>query len=116
VELAEGSHRVRLEAPGLPDYEKEIKVGPNSEPRFAYRLPVGFLVIHAPEWIGSNVLIDSKFKGVLGGDGRFQLPSGDHRVTLSREGIAPVTANVTVPEGGDKKVWTPPAPVAHPAG
>jgi eukaryotic-like serine/threonine-protein kinase len=116
VDLAEGPHRVRLEAPGLPGYEREIKVGPNSEPRFAYRLPVGFLVIQAPEWVGSSVLIDSKFKGVLGGDGRFQLSSGDHRVTLSREGVAPVTANVTVPEGGDKKVWTPPAPVPHPAG
>ena len=66
------------------------------------------------EWAGASVLIDSKFKGVLGGDSRFQLPSGDHRVTLSRECVDPVTANVFVPEG-DKRIWSPPAPVLHPA-
>jgi hypothetical protein len=116
VELAEGSHTVRLEAPGLPTYEKELKIGPNTDSRFAYRFPVGFLVVSAPAWEGASVLIDSKFKGVLKGESRYQLPSGDHRVTLSREGVDPVTANVTVPEGGDKKLWTPPAPGSHPAG
>ena len=116
VELTEGSHTVRLEASGLPTYEKELKIGPNTDSRFAYRFPVGFLVVSAPAWEGASVLIDSKFKGVLKGESRYQLPSGDHRVTLSREGVDPVTANVTVPEGGDKKVWTPPAPGSHPAG
>ncbi|HEY6929326.1 MAG TPA: protein kinase [Thermoanaerobaculia bacterium] len=116
VELAEGSHTVRLEAPGLPTYEKELKVGPNTDPRFAYRFPVGFLVVSAPAWEGASVLIDSKFKGVLKGESRYPLPSGEHRVTLSREGVDPVTANVTVPEGGDKQVWTPPAPGSRPAG
>ncbi|HEX7253605.1 MAG TPA: protein kinase [Thermoanaerobaculia bacterium] len=116
VELAEGSHTVRLEASGLPTYEKELKVGPNTDPRFAYRFPVGFLVVSAPAWEGASVLIDSKFKGVLKGESRYPLPSGEHRVTLSREGVDPVTANVTVPEGGDKQIWTPPAPGSHPAG
>ena len=92
-----------------------MKIGSNSDPRFAYRFPVGFLVIRAPAWVGASVLIDSKFKGVLGAESRFQLPSGDHRITLSREGVDPVTSNVTVPEGGDKQVWTPPAPASHPA-
>lgn len=116
VELAEGSHTVRLEAPGLPTYEKELKVGPNTDSRFAYRFPIGFLVVSAPAWEGASVLIDSKFKGILKGESRYQLPSGNHRVTLSREGVDPVTANVSVPEGGDKQVWTPPAPGSHPAG
>ena len=116
VELAEGSHTVRLEASGLPTFEKELKVGPNTDSRFAYRFPVGFLVVSAPAWEGASVLIDSKFKGVLKGESRYQLPSGDHRVTLSREGVDPVTAKVTVPEGGDKQVWTPPAPGSHFAG
>jgi serine/threonine-protein kinase len=116
IDLAEGPHSVRLEGPGLPAYEKELKVGADSEPRFAYRFPVGFLVIRAQEWAGASVLIDSKFKGVLAGEPRFSLSSGDHRVTLSREGVDPVTANVAVPEGGDKQVWTPPAPNPRPAG
>ena len=114
VELAEGSHAVRLEGSGLPTLEKELKVGPASEPRFAYRFPVGYLVIKAPDWVGASVLIDSKFKGILSGEMRVSLSSGDHRVTLSREGVDPVTANVAVPEGGDKQVWTPHAPVVRP--
>jgi serine/threonine protein kinase len=113
VDLTEGSHRIKLEAPGMPTYEKELQIGPSSDTHFAYRFPVGFLVIEAPEWTGASVLIDSKFKGVLGGESRFQLPSGDHRVTLSREGVDPVTASVWVPEG-DKQIWKPPAPVLHP--
>jgi len=114
VDLTEGTHRIKLEVTGMPTYEKELHVGPSTDTRFAYRFPVGFLVIQAPEWAGASVLIDSKFKGVLGGESRFQLPSGDHRVTLSREGVDPVTANVFVPEG-DKHIWSPPAPVLHPA-
>src|SRR5262249_25028910 len=114
VDLTEGTHRIKLEEPGLPTYEKELQVGPSTETRFAYRFPVGFLMIQAPEGTGASVLIDSKFKGVLGGESRFQLPSGDHRVTLSREGVDPVTASVWVPEG-DKQIWKPPAPVLHPA-
>ncbi len=110
VELAEGTHRVRFAAEDLPPYEKEFKVGGSGSPPIAYRFPVGSLLIHAPEWVGATVLIDSKFRGVLSGEKRFTLPSGSHRVTLSREGVATLTQDVAVPEG-DRKTWTPPPPV-----
>ena len=81
VELTEGKHRVRFEASGLPPYEKEFTVGGNGAPPVAYKFPVGYLVINAPAWAGANVLIDSKFRGVLIGEKSFQLMSGAHRVT-----------------------------------
>jgi len=109
VELAEGKHTVRFEHPDLPVHEKQFHVGPNGSPPIAYRFPVGFLVIQAPDWTGASVLIDLKYKGVLIGEKSFQLKSGLHRVTLSREGVNPYTADVIVPEG-DKKTWTPPPP------
>jgi len=109
VELLEGTHKVRFEGPELPTYEKEFHVGPNGAPPIAYRFPIGRLTIHAPEWVGATVLVDSKFKGILTGEKTFTLSSGSHRVTLSREGVAPLTQNVNVPEG-DKYTWTPPPP------
>jgi len=109
VELPEGAHRVRFEAPELPPYEKEFKVGPGSPP-IAYRFPVAILVIRAPEWVGATILIDSKFRGVLAGEKTFSVPSGTHRVTLSREGMTTLTQEVAVTEG-DRKTWTPPPPV-----
>jgi hypothetical protein len=112
VELAEGSHRVRFEKPGLPTYEKDFRVGGTGAPPIAYRFPMGYLVIAAPAWTGAAVLIDSKFQGVLSGEMSVPLPSGAHRVTLSRDGFNPFTAEVTIPEG-EKKTWTPPAPTAH---
>jgi len=110
IELAEGKHTVRFEANGLPVHEKEFLVGANGAPPIAYRFPIGYLVIRAPEWIGATILIDSGFKGVLSGEKSFQLSSGVHRVTLSREGAAPVTQEVAVPEG-ERKTWTPPPPI-----
>ena len=109
VELPEGTHTVRFEGPELPAYEKEFRVGPNGAPPVAYRFPIGRLVIRASDWVGATVLIDSKFKGILTGEKTFTLPSGTHRVTLSREGVAPLTQNLSVPEG-DKYTWTPPPP------
>ena len=111
VELPEGTHRVRFEAPDLPAYEKEFKVGPNGAAPIAYRFSVGFLVIRAPDWVGATVLIDSKFKGILSGEKSFSLSSGPHRITLSREGVAPLTQEVNVPEG-DRKTWIPPPPAS----
>ena len=58
---------------------------------------------------GADVLIDSKFKGILIGEKSFQVTSGSHKVTLSREGVNPYTAEVTVSEG-EKKMLNPPAP------
>jgi hypothetical protein len=109
LDLAQGTHTVRFEAPELPPYEKQFQVGPNGAPPVAYRFPIGSLIIRAPEWIGATVLIDSKFRGTMTAERTFSLSSGRHRVTLSREGVAPLTQEVAVPEG-DKKTWTPPPP------
>ena len=111
VDLPEGKHTVRFEAADFPAYEKSFTVGSSGSPPIAYRFPVGVLVINSPAWAGANVLIDSKFKGILIGEKSFQVTSGQHRVTLSREGVNPYTAEVTVSEG-EKKTLTPPAPVS----
>jgi hypothetical protein len=112
VELPEGAHTVRFERPGLPPYEKDFKVGGNGASPIAYRFPVGYLVIQAPAWAGATVLVDSKFQGVLTGEMNVPLASGTHKVTLSRDGLNPFTAELTIPEG-EKKTWTPPAPTVH---
>jgi serine/threonine-protein kinase len=111
VELPEGKHTLRFEAPDLPPYEKQFSVGSEGSPPIAYRFSVGFLVINAPAWAGANVLIDSKFKGILIGEKSFQVTAGAHRVTLSREGITTYTGDVTVSKG-EKKSFTPPAPTS----
>ena len=115
VELAQGTHVAKFEHPDFSPVEKEIRVGSNGAPPLVYRFPIGYLVIDAPAWTGANVLIDSKFKGVVGRAGSFPVKAGAHRVTLSREGTAPYTAEVTVPEG-EKQTWTPPPPVTRPEG
>jgi len=112
VELVEGRHSVRFERSGLPPYEKEFKVGANGAPPIAYRFPVGYLVVQAPAWTGAAVLVDSKFQGVLTREMSIPLASGTHKVTLSRDGLNPYTAEVTIPEG-EKKTWTPPPPTVH---
>ena len=109
VELPEGKHTLRFETPDFPPYEKPFTVSSSGAPPIAYRFPVGVLVINSPAWAGANVLIDSKFKGILIGEKSFQVTSGSHKVTLSREGVNPFTAEVTVSEG-EKKTLTPPAP------
>ncbi|HKA35327.1 MAG TPA: protein kinase [Thermoanaerobaculia bacterium] len=111
VDLPEGKHTLRFETPDFPPYEKPFTVSSSGTPPIAYRFPVGVLVINSPAWAGANVLIDSKFKGILIGEKTFQLTSGSHKVTLSREGVNPYTAEVTVSEG-EKKVLTPPAPTS----
>jgi hypothetical protein len=115
VPLTEGKHTVRFEGPDLPPYEKQFTVGSDGAPPIAYRFPIAYLVIRAPSWAGANVLIDSKFKGVLIGEKSFQIPSGSHKLTLSREGVAPYTTDVTVSEG-EKKTVTPPEPTANKEG
>jgi serine/threonine protein kinase len=109
VELAEGKHTVRFEAPDFAPYEKSFTVGSSGSAPIAYRFPVGVIVINSSAWAGANVLIDSKFKGILIGEKSFQVTSGSHKVTLSREGVNPYTAEVTVSEG-EKKNLNPPAP------
>src|SRR5262249_22250944 len=71
VDLPEGKHTVRFEAADFPPYEKPFTVGSSGSPPIAYRFPVGVLVINSPAWAGANVLIDSKFKGILIGEKSF---------------------------------------------
>jgi hypothetical protein len=111
LQLTEGTHTARFEAPGLDPGEEKFQVGAKGTARVNYLFPIGVLVIDSPAWAGANVLIDGKFKGVLVGEKRFQLKAGSYRVTLSHEGVNPVTEQVTVPQGGSKP-WTPPPPTA----
>ena len=111
VDLPEGKHTLRFETADFPPYEKSFTVSSAGSPPIAYRFPVGVLVINSPAWAGANVLIDSKFKGILIGEKTFQVTSGPHKVTLSREGVNPYTTEVNVSEG-EKKTLTPPAPTA----
>jgi hypothetical protein len=109
VQLDEGEHTVRFEAKGFPTHEKKFQVGPKSDDRIHYQFPVTMLVIEALGWDGASVLVDGKFKGTLPGAARLKLAAGSYTVTLSREGMNPVTEKVTVPEGAPK-TWTPPPP------
>ena len=112
VELPEGEHKVRFEKQGWPTYEKEFKVGSNGAAPIAYRFPIGYLVISAPAWHGATVLVDSKFQGVLSGTLDVPLSAGTHKITLSRDGLQPVTADIEIPQG-EKKTWTPPPPAGR---
>ena len=109
IQLDEGEHTVRFEAKGFPTHEKKFQVGPKSDDRIHYQFPVSMLVIEAPGWDGASVLIDGKFKGVLPGAARQKLAAGSYTVTLSREGMNPVTQKVAVPDGAPM-TWTPPPP------
>ncbi len=115
VELSQGKHTVRFVSPDLPVYEKQFTVGAEGSPPIAYRFPVGIIVINSPVWAGANVLIDSKFKGILIGEKSFPVPVGSHRVTLSREGVNPYTGDVAVSDG-ERKTFSPPAPTSRQEG
>jgi serine/threonine protein kinase len=111
LSLSEGRHTVRFEAAGCDPAEEVVTVGPHGTPRVNYMFPVGVLVIASPAWSGANILVDNKFKGVLAGEKHLQLNAGTHRVTLSREGMNPVTEEIMIPQGG-RKSWNPPPPSA----
>jgi hypothetical protein len=115
VQLDEGEHTVRFEARGFPTHERKFQVGPKADDRIHYQFPVSMLVIEAPGWDGASVLVDGKFKGILPGAARLKLAAGSYTVTLSREGINPVTEKISVPDGAPK-TWTPPPPSAAGAG
>ncbi|HEV2064798.1 MAG TPA: serine/threonine-protein kinase [Thermoanaerobaculia bacterium] len=115
LQLPEGPHTARFEAPGLDAGVEKFAVGPRGVDRVNHMFPVGTLSIDAPAWSGANVLIDNKFKGVLVGEKRFRLKAGTYRVTLSREGVNPVTEQVTIPQGGNTS-WNPPPPTANAPG
>jgi len=112
IELAEGTHRVRFAAEGLPPYERSFSVGPKEPKTIAYQFPVGYLVINAdPSWAGASIIIDGKYRGSLPQAARLRLPKGSYNVTLHREGFQPATQQITVPERGEVP-WSPPAAVA----
>jgi serine/threonine-protein kinase len=108
LELEEGIHRYRFEAPGLPPYEQKFKVGPNGAPPVAYQFPVGTLVLQTdPSWIGASIIVDGKYKAtVQTGSERLRLPPGIHRIIVLREGFTPATREVSIQNGGEV-VWAP---------
>ncbi len=109
VTLEEGSHTVRFEAKGFPVHERTFKVGADSENRVHYQFPISMLVVEAPAWAGARLLIDGKYRGKLPEVSPLKLPPGSYSVTLSREGVSPVTEKIRVPEGVEK-TWNPPPP------
>ncbi|HWZ86789.1 MAG TPA: serine/threonine-protein kinase [Thermoanaerobaculia bacterium] len=115
LQLDAGEHTVRFEAKGYPVHEKKFQVGPRSEDRIHYQFPVSMLVIEAPQWNGANVLVDGKFRGRLPDAAHLQLAPGTYTVTLSREGMNPLTEKVTVADGSPK-TWTPAPPAPAPPG
>ncbi len=112
VELAEGTHRVRFAAEGLPPYERSFRVGAKESKTIAYQFPVGYLVVTAdPSWAGASVIVDGKYRGTLPQAARLRLPKGSYNVTLHREGFQPATQQITITGRGDTP-WSPPAAVA----
>jgi hypothetical protein len=109
LQLEEGEHTVRFEARGYPPHDKKFQVGPKSDDRIHYQFPVSMLVIEAPGWSGANVLVDGKFRGRLPEAANLQLAPGTYTVTLSREGVEPLTQKIPVAEGA-QKTWSPPPP------
>ncbi len=107
--LEEGEHTVRFEAKGFPPYERKFRVAAGAEDRVHYQFPVSMLVIEAPAWNGASVLVDGKYRGTLPDVSRIALAVGSYNVTLSREGVNPVTEKIAVPEGAPR-TWSPPPP------
>lgn len=109
LQLDEGEHTVRFEARGFPPHEKKFQVGPKSDDRVHYQFPMSMLVIEAPQWNGANVLVDGKYRGRLPDSANLQLAPGTYTVTLSREGMNPLSERVTV-AAGTPKTWAPAPP------
>jgi hypothetical protein len=108
VELEEGSHRYKFEAPGLPPYEQTFRVGSSGAPPVAYQFPVGTLVLQTdPSWIGASIIVDGKYKAtVQSASERVRLSPGTHRVIVLREGFAPASREISIEKGADLP-WAP---------
>jgi serine/threonine protein kinase len=107
VELEEGTHRYRFEAPGLPPYEQSFHVGGGGSPPIAYQFPIGTLVLQAdPSWIGASIIVDGKYKATVSGVERVRLSPGSHHVVVLREGFQPANHEVTIEKGGEL-MWAP---------
>jgi serine/threonine protein kinase len=115
LSLDEGEHTVRFESSEFPAYERKFSVGPGSERRIHYQFPVSLLVIQAPDWAGARVLIDGQYRGSLPDASRVKLVAGTYNVTLSREGMNPVTEQVTLAEGRPL-TWKAPPPTSSSPG
>ncbi|MEP6993016.1 MAG: protein kinase [Acidobacteriota bacterium] len=109
LQLEEGEHTVRFEAKGFPAHERTIRVSAKSENRIHFQFPISMLVVKAPEWGGARLLVDGKYRGTLPDASRLRLPPGSYRITLSREGVSPLTEKIQVTEGTEK-TWSPPSP------
>lgn len=108
LELEEGAHRYRFEAPGLPPYEQSFRVGGNGAAPIAYQFPIGTLLLQTdPSWIGASIIVDGKYKAtVQSATEPLRLSSGSHRVILLREGFQPVNREVAI-EKGVEMTWAP---------
>jgi serine/threonine protein kinase len=116
VSLEEGEHTVRFESDEFPAYDRKFSVGPGSERRIHYQFPVSLLVIQAPDWAGARVLINGQYRGSLPDGSRLKLVAGTYNVTLSREGMNPVTEQVTLVEGKPFTWRAPPPTPTAPGG
>ncbi|HTO86513.1 MAG TPA: serine/threonine-protein kinase [Thermoanaerobaculia bacterium] len=108
VELDEGTHKYRFEAPGFPAYEHTVRVGDSGAPPIAYQFPVGSLALQTdPSWIGASIIVDGKYKAtVQSASEQVRLAPGHHRVILLREGFKPANREVEI-EKGDEVSWAP---------
>jgi serine/threonine-protein kinase len=118
VELEEGTHRYKFEAPGMPTHEETFKVGPSGAPPIAYQFPIGSLVLQTdPSWIGASIIVDGKYKAtVQSATERVRMPPGTHRIIVLREGFRPANREVSI-EKGSEVPWSPgPAVPIEPGG
>ncbi|MGE5278882.1 MAG: serine/threonine-protein kinase [Acidobacteriota bacterium] len=113
VELEEGKHRYRFEAPGLPPYEQTFHLGANGAAPIAYQFPIGTLVLQTdPSWIGASIIVDGKYKAtVRSATETVRLSPGTHRVIVLREGFKPANREVEI-EKGVEVPWAPAPAVA----
>jgi hypothetical protein len=117
VELDEGAHKYRFEAPGFPAYEHTVRVGEGGAPPIAYQFPVGSLALQTdPSWIGASIIVDGKYKAtVQSASEQVRLAPGHHRLILLREGFQPANREVEI-EKGDEVKWAPAPAVPLEAG
>jgi eukaryotic-like serine/threonine-protein kinase len=111
VELEEGTHKYRFEAPGLPTHEQTLKVGASGSPPVAYQFPVGSLLLQTDaSWNGAAIIVDGKYKAsVQSESSRVRLSPGAHRIIVLREGYQPANRELKIEKGGEVSWSLPPA-------
>ncbi len=108
VELPEGTHRYRFDAPGLPPTEQTFRVGSSGAPPVAYQFPIGTLVLQTdPSWIGASIIVDGRYKAtVQSATEPVRLAPGNHRIIVLREGFIPASREISI-EKGTELPWRP---------